>query len=72
MVVRWTFTGTHHGPLADVPASGRRVDVPNGIAIYRLAAGRITEAHLAWNKYELLQQLGVLATSSAAATQASV
>jgi steroid delta-isomerase-like uncharacterized protein len=72
VVVRWTFTGTHHGPLADVPASGKRVDVPNGIAIYRLAAGRITEAHFAWNKYELLQQLGVLATSSAAATQASV
>jgi steroid delta-isomerase-like uncharacterized protein len=72
VVVRWTFTGTHHGPLADVPASGKRVDVPNGIAIYRLAAGRITEAHFAWNKYELLQQLGVFATSSATATQSSV
>jgi steroid delta-isomerase-like uncharacterized protein len=68
VVVRWTFTGTQHGPLADVPASGKRVDVPNGIAIYRLAAGRITEGHFAWNKYELLQQLGVLATGSAAAT----
>ena len=72
VVVRWTFTGTHRGPLADVPASGKRVDVPNGIAIYRLVAGRISEGHFAWNKYELLQQLGVLPASSAAGTQASV
>ena len=72
VVVRWTFTGTHRGPLADVPASGKRVDVPNGIAIYRLVAGRISEGHFARNKYELLQQLGVLPASSAAGTQASV
>ena len=64
-VVRWTFTGTHRGPLADIPATGKRVDVSNGIAIYRLAAGRISEGHFAWNKYELLQQLGVLAASAA-------
>jgi steroid delta-isomerase-like uncharacterized protein len=72
VVVRWTFTGTHRGPLADVPASGKRVNVPNGIAIYRLAAGKISEGHFAWDKYALLQQLGALATSSAAGTQVSV
>ena len=72
VVVRWTFTGTQLGPFADIPASGKRVDVPNGIAIYRLAAGRITEAHLAWNKYELLQQLGALAISGAGGTPASL
>ena len=72
VVVRWTFTGTHLGPLADVPASGKRVDVSNGIAIYRLAAGRISEGHLTWNKYELMQQLGVLSASGAAGTQVSI
>ena len=72
VVVRWTFTGTHLGPLADVPASGKRVDVPNGIAIYRLAAGRISEGHFAWNKYGLMQQLGVLPASGAAGTQISI
>ena len=72
VVVRWTFTGTHRGPLADVPATGKRVNVPNGIAIYRLAGGKVGEGHFAWDKYALLQQLGVLATSSAAGTQASV
>ena len=72
VVVRWTFTGTHRGPFADVPATGKRVNVPNGIAIYRLAGGKVGEGHLAWDKYALLQQLGVLATSSAAGTQVSV
>ena len=72
VVVRWTFTGTQLGQFADVPASGKRVDVPNGIAIYRLGGGRITEAHFAWNKYELLQQLGALATSGAGGTPASL
>ena len=72
VVVRWTFAGTHRGPLADVPASGKRVNVPNGIAIYRLAAGQISEGHFAWDKYALLQQLGVLATGSGAGTQVSV
>jgi steroid delta-isomerase-like uncharacterized protein len=72
VAVRWTFTGTQRGPFADVPASGKRVNVPNGIAIYRLAAGKIGEGHFAWDKYALLQQLGVLPASSAAGTQVSV
>lgn len=61
---RWTFNGTHRGPLADIPASGKRVSVSNAVGIYRLAAGKVNEAHLCWNKYELLQQLGVLPPSS--------
>jgi steroid delta-isomerase-like uncharacterized protein len=66
VVLRWTFTGTHLGPLADIPASGKRVNVPNGIAIFRLVAGKISEGRLTWNKYALLQQVGALAPSSSA------
>jgi len=72
VVVRWTFTGTQLGPLAHVPASGKHVDVPNGIAIYRIAAGRIVEGHFAWDKYELMRQLGALAASGAAGTEVSI
>lgn len=72
VVVRWTFTGTHRGPLADIPATGKRVSVPNGIGICRLVAGKIHEAHFAWDKYALLQQLGVLAASSSAGTRVSI
>ncbi len=56
VVVRWTFTGTHSGPLT----VGKRVKVPNCIAIYRIVDGKIGEGAMAWNKYELLQQLGVV------------
>ena len=56
VIVKWTFTGTHSGPLT----VGRRVKVPNCIAIYRIADGKIGEGTMAWNKYELLRQLGVV------------
>jgi steroid delta-isomerase-like uncharacterized protein len=66
VVVRYTFTGTHLGPLADIPATGRRVTVPNGALIFRLAAGKVSEGHFVWDKYALLQQLGVLASNTSA------
>jgi steroid delta-isomerase-like uncharacterized protein len=64
VVVRWTFTGSHRGPLADLPATGRRVSVPNVIGIFQLAGGKVSDAHFCWNKYSLLQQLGALPASS--------
>jgi steroid delta-isomerase-like uncharacterized protein len=57
---RWTFAGTHRGPLGDIPASGKHISVSNAVGIFRLAAGKVDEAHMCWNKYALLQQLGVL------------
>lgn len=71
VVLRWTFTGTHLGPLADIPASGRQVTVPRGIAIFRIAAGQVDQGYFAWDKYALLQQLGVLPRNSAAGAQVS-
>ena len=56
VTIRWTFTGTHSGPLT----VGKRVKVPNCIAIYRVTDGKISEGTMAWNKYELLRQLGVV------------
>lgn len=68
VVVRYRFTGTNRGPLGDIPATGKRVNVADGIGIYRLAAGKVTQAHFAWDKYGLLQQLGVLPGGARAAT----
>ena len=64
VVVRYTFTGTHQGPLAGIPATGKRASVPNGALIFRLAAGKVSEGHFVWDKYALLQQLGVLASAA--------
>ena len=58
VVVRYAFTGTHRGPLAGIPASGKRASVKNGIGIFRVASGKVSEAHFSWDKYGLLQQLG--------------
>ena len=71
VVVRWTFTGTHHGPLLNIPATGRRFNVPHGIGIFRLVAGKVEEGFFAWDKFALLQQLGVLPAPGAAGPQAS-
>jgi steroid delta-isomerase-like uncharacterized protein len=71
VVLRWTFTGTHRGPLADIPATGKQVKVPRGIAIFRIAAGKVDQGYLAWDKYALLQQLGVLPMTSTAGAQVS-
>ena len=57
VIVKWTFTGTHSGPLT----VGKRVKVPNCIAIYRIADGKIAEGTMTWNKHDLLRQLGVVA-----------
>ena len=67
VVLRWRFTGTFRGSLAGIPATGRHVDVAPGIAILRVEDGKITNGQLLWNKYDLLQQMGVLPVSASAA-----
>jgi steroid delta-isomerase-like uncharacterized protein len=59
VVVRYTFTGTHKGPLAAVPASGKPANV-QGIAIVRLAGGKADEVRFVWDKFALMQQIGAL------------
>jgi len=66
VAVRYTFTGTHLGPLAELPATGRAVSVPNGVLVFRLADGKVNEGHFVWDRYALLQQLGVLPSSASA------
>lgn len=66
VIVRYAFTGTHRGSLADIPASGKRANVTNGFSMFRVVAGKVSEGNFAWDKYALLQQLGALAPSAAA------
>ena len=42
VAARWTATGTHSGPLADVPATGAAVRW-SGTDVYLLSDGRIAE-----------------------------
>jgi steroid delta-isomerase-like uncharacterized protein len=66
VVVRWTMDATHAGPLAGIPATGKRVQ-QRGTVIYRLESGRIAEVWAQLDRMGMLQQLGVdpLATAKA-------
>jgi len=66
VAVAWTVEGTHRGVLLGIAATGRYVRL-SGMALYRLAGGKITEASEEFDKLNLMQQLGVLPASTAPA-----
>jgi predicted ester cyclase len=66
VAVRYSFAGTHKGPLGGTAASGNRVAI-HGIVIFRLAGGKVTEGRFSWDKLGLLQQIGALPRASAQA-----
>ncbi|MEW5702133.1 MAG: ester cyclase [Candidatus Zixiibacteriota bacterium] len=57
MIVRWTITGTQTGPLWGMPPTGKAVHF-SGLAIDRIANGKIVEEWVYFNLLDLLQQLG--------------
>lgn len=59
VAVQWLVSGTHRGPFAGVPATGRQVRF-SGMVIYRLCKGRICETWLQPDTLALLQQLGAI------------
>jgi steroid delta-isomerase-like uncharacterized protein len=59
VAVRYTLEGTHAGPFASIPATGKRATL-SGMSIFRLAGGRIAEGWGCADFYGFLQQLGAL------------
>ena len=56
---RWTFSGTHQGEFAGIPATGRPIEY-DGVSIERIRDGKIVER---WDFPDLLtalRQLGAL------------
>ncbi len=65
VVQRLTGTGTHHGPFAGVPPTGKPVTM-SSIEVLRVERGKIAEH---WDEFDmvgLLRQLGALPASGAA------
>jgi predicted ester cyclase len=62
VVLRWTFRGTHKGELMGIPATGEQVTMA-GISIYHFANGMLAEIWENYDKFGLLQQLGVIPVS---------
>ena len=59
VVARFRARGTQTGVFQGIPATGRAA-VVSGIAIYRLADGKVMEQWLEYDQLGLLQQLGVI------------
>ena len=59
VMTRWTVSGTHKGQLGPVPPTNVLVDV-TGTNIHRFADGKIVESWENWDRFGLMQQLGVI------------
>ena len=59
VAVRLTWHGTHQGAFQGIPPTGRSFTV-TGMAAYRLAGSKITEAWAELDMLGMLQQLGVV------------
>jgi steroid delta-isomerase-like uncharacterized protein len=59
VATRWRARGTHRGPFAGVPATGRPVTI-TAIHLHRVAGGRLAEHWEAIDLLPLLRQLGAL------------
>jgi predicted ester cyclase len=67
VVSRFTFYGTHQGTFMGIPPTGRRVTV-KGVVIDRVVDGKWKDSRILMDNLALLQQLGVLPPTLAAAT----
>ena len=52
-------TGTHSGPMGDLPPTGKKVQVVTYV-VQRLLNGRIAETWVGWDNIAILSQLGLL------------
>lgn len=64
IIVQWTVTGTHTGPLATlsgqvIPATNRKGEFP-GVSVVEVQNGKIIQESTYWNQVELLTQLGLM------------
>lgn len=59
VVVRLTVRGTHLGPLPNVPATGKPVEIAD-ISILRIEGGKIAEQWAGTDNLATLVQLGVV------------
>ena len=59
VVVRWRSSGTHKGPLANIPATGRKGSV-HGCTVMEVKNQKIAHAWVYFDNAHLLRQLGVL------------
>ena len=68
VVVRWRLLGTHEGEFRGIAPTGRAIEL-KGIAIYRVAGGKLMERWVVTDLHGLLEEIGE--SSSLSASQGS-
>jgi steroid delta-isomerase-like uncharacterized protein len=58
VAMRWSMNAKHSGPLAGIPATGKRVEQRANV-IYRMEGGRIAEGWAQMDQLGMLRQIGV-------------
>jgi steroid delta-isomerase-like uncharacterized protein len=58
VATRWRASGTHRGPFAGIPATGRPVTI-TAMHLHRIADGKLTEHWEEIDLLRLMRQLGV-------------
>jgi steroid delta-isomerase-like uncharacterized protein len=53
-----TYSGTHTGPMGDIPPTGLPVESPF-LAIFRVESGQIAELWVEWDNLSVMSQLGL-------------
>lgn len=59
LACRYTFTGTHQGPLMGIPPTGNAVTI-SGMTVLRFASGKCVERWTQADFLGLMQQIGVI------------
>jgi predicted ester cyclase len=59
VVIRWRSKGTHRGPLANIPATGKSA-TNHGCTVMELNNAKVSRAWVYFDNAHLLRQLGVL------------
>jgi len=62
VAVYWTWDGTHRGPFAGVPPTGKRVH-QEGMVLYRFESGKVAEAKVLFDRLGVFQQLSAFPES---------
>ena len=64
VIVRWTCVGIHTGALQGIEPANKAFTI-NGISIYQITNGKITEIWQNWDRLGLLEQIGEIAPALA-------
>ena len=60
-----TYEGTHHGPFAGIPGSGRSIRIA-GWDLFQVKDGRLVELTSSCDVFTLMNQIGALPTAAPA------